>query len=212
MNAGVWILLGLSAVAAAGDWIAVARRRKSLEYLCKPLTVGLLIGVAVALDVDDGAVRGWFVAALVLSLLGDLFLMLPRDLFVAGLASFLLAHIAYITGLWVDGQSAVGFGIGVTAAALAVVIVGGRVLRAVRGGDQRDMAAPVGLYMGVISLMLASAVGTGKALAMGGAALFYSSDALIAWERFVDSRAWHRLAIIVTYHLAQVALTLSLLT
>ena len=212
MNAAAWLFLALSSLAAAGDWLAVARRQKSLEYACKPLTIALLVGVAATLDVDNGAVRGWFVAALALSLVGDVFLMLPRDLFVAGLASFLLAHVAYVAGLWVDGQTALAFGIGAAVAAVAVVIVGSRVLRAVRHGDEPALALPVGLYMTVISLMLASAVGTGEAAAIGGAALFYSSDALIAWERFVHPRAWHRLAIIVTYHLAQAGLTLSLLT
>jgi uncharacterized membrane protein YhhN len=66
--------------------------------------------------------------------------------------------------------------------------------------------------MAAISLMLASAIGTAEALAIAGAALFYVSDALIAWERFVRPRAWHGLAIIVTYHLAQASLTLSLVT
>ena len=47
--------------------------------------------------------RAWFVAALVLSLVGDVFLMLPQDLFVFGLGSFLLGHIAYIVGMHVDG-------------------------------------------------------------------------------------------------------------
>ena len=74
------------------------------------------------------------------------------------------------------------------------------------------VAAPVGAYMAVISLMVASAIGTREALAIGGAGLFFSSDAMIAWERFVSPRSWHRLAIIVTYHLAQTGLTLSLLT
>ena len=72
---------------------------KPLEYLCKPLTIVLLIGLAASVDVDDSLVRGWFVAALVLSMLGDVWLMLPRDLFVPGLVSFLLAHIAFVVGL-----------------------------------------------------------------------------------------------------------------
>jgi uncharacterized membrane protein YhhN len=74
------------------------------------------------------------------------------------------------------------------------------------------MAPPVAAYMVVISAMVASAIGTAEPLAVGGAVLFYTSDALIAWERFVASRRWHRLAIIVTYHLAQAGLALSLLT
>ena len=212
MNARAWVFLVLAGIAATGDWAAVVLRRKSLEYVCKPLTLALLIGVAVALDVDDSAVRAWFVVALTLSLLGDVFLMLPRDLFVAGLASFLLAHVAFVVGLWVDGQTSAAFGIGVAIALVAVAAIGRRILVAVRRGEHAGMAVPVAAYMSVISLMLASAVGTREPLAIVGAGLFYSSDALIAWERFVDPRPWHRLAIIVTYHLGQAGLTLSLLT
>jgi uncharacterized membrane protein YhhN len=196
---------------AAGDWLAVLRGQKALEYVCKPLTIVLLMGVAATVDVDNGSVRGWFLAALTLSMLGDVWLMLPRDLFVAGLASFLLAHLAFIAGLWVDGVSFLGFAIGLAVAALAAVVVGGRVMRGVRAGDEPAMSVPVGAYMAIICLMLSSAVGTEEPLAIGGAALFFCSDALIAWERFVSPRRWHRLAIIVTYHMAQTGLTLSLI-
>jgi uncharacterized membrane protein YhhN len=212
VNPWAWAFLVGAGVAAIGDWAAVVRPRKALEYVCKPLTLALLIGVAATIDADDNTVRAWFVAALVLSLLGDVFLMLPHDLFIAGLGSFLLAHVAFVVGLWTDGQSGVAFAIGLVIAAGAIVLVGSRILRAVRRGPRPAMAPPVAAYMTVISLMLASAVGTREPLAIGGAALFYTSDALIAWERFVDSRPWHRLAIIVTYHVAQAALTLSLLT
>jgi uncharacterized membrane protein YhhN len=48
------------------------------------------------------------------------------------------------------------------------------------------------------------------ALAVGGAALFFASDTLIAWNRFVRPRPWMPLAIIVTYHVGQAGLVLSL--
>ena len=212
MTAGTWLFLGLAALAAVGDWWAVARDRKRVEYVCKPATLALLVGVAATLEADDDVVRACFIVALLLSLLGDVFLMLPQDLFIAGLASFLAAHLAFIVGLWLDGQLALALAIGVAVAVVAITVVGRRVLAAVRTGDQPEMAAPVAAYMGVISLMLVSAIGTAEPLAIAGAGLFYASDALIAWERFVRPQPWHRLAIIVTYHLAQTALTLSLLT
>src|SRR5688572_22987648 len=102
MEAGTWALLALSAVAAVGDWIAVARREKALEYVCKPLATMFLVGVAVALDPSDPTARRWFVVALLLALVGDVLLMLPRGFFVGGLLAFLFAHIAYVIGFWVD--------------------------------------------------------------------------------------------------------------
>ncbi|HEX2381127.1 MAG TPA: lysoplasmalogenase [Acidimicrobiales bacterium] len=212
MTASAWALLVIAAGFAVGDWIAVATANKRLEYACKPLTILFLMGLASALEVDDHSTQNWFLLALGLSLVGDVLLMLPRDRFVFGLGAFLLAHLAYIVGLWTDGVGFLGFVIGLAIAGLSVVFVGGRVVTAIDAGGHRDMATPVRAYMAAISLMLASAIGTAEALAIAGAALFYVSDALIAWERFVRPRAWHGLAIIVTYHLAQASLTLSLVT
>ena len=191
MNAGAWLLLCLAAVAAVGDWFAVARRNQRLEYVCKPLTMVFLLGLAGAIDVDVSSVRTWFLIALALSLLGDVFLMLPRDAFIPGLVSFLLAHLAFIVGMWVDGVGFLAFALGLTVAAIAVVIVGGRILRAVRGGEHAEMTVPVGVYMAVISLMLASAIGTEELLAIVGASLFFCSDAL---DRLAAVREGPRLA------------------
>jgi len=63
----------------------------------------------------------------------------------------------------------------------------------------------------VISLMVASAIGTESLVAVAGASLFYASDALIAWNRFIHEYAWGRVAIMVTYHLGQILLVLSLI-
>jgi uncharacterized membrane protein YhhN len=80
----------------------------------------------------------------------------------------------------------------------------------VRAGDEPELAGPVVAYMLVISAMVATAVGTGHAAAIAGAASFYASDALIAWNRFLRATRHARVVIMVTYHLAQVGLVLSL--
>lgn len=171
----------------------------------------LLVG-ALSLSPDSSSQRSWFVVALVLSLAGDVFLMLPpRDeWFVAGLGSFLVAHLAYIGGLWLEpgGVSLARWLGGLEVLAVLGVVVGGAVLRAA----PQPMRPPVAAYMTVISLMVAFAVGSGDWLAVLGAALFYVSDATIAWNRFVRPLAPAKTVIIVTYHLAQFALVLSLLT
>ena len=214
MTGAALLLLALALVAAVGNWIAVDRDQRALELLCKPLTLVLLIGVALALDPDDGAVRTWFVAALVLSLAGDVFLMLEdraEGLFVAGLGAFLLGHLAYIGGMVVDGMVATRFGIGLAVVALAVAVIGVAILRAVRAGPEPELTGPVSAYMLVISAMVACAAGVGHPAGVVGAGLFYASDSLIAWNRFVRELPHGRVAIMVTYHLAQVGLVLSLL-
>jgi uncharacterized membrane protein YhhN len=211
VTGAAFLLLAFTLVVAFGDWVAVARGHRALEYVCKPLTMVVLIAATLALDVDDPAVRAWFVAALVLCLLGDIFLMLPQDLFVPGLGAFLLGHIAYVVGMHVDGVDGLRLMVGLVVVAVALAVLGNRILRAVRAGDERALAGPVTAYMGVISAMVASAIGTGSVVAVAGASSFYASDALIAWNRFIAATRHAGVAIMVTYHLGQIGLVLSLI-
>lgn len=168
-----------------------------------------LIAVALALDPVHADRRVWFVIALTLSMLGDIFLMLPRDLFVPGLASFLLAHLAYVVGLRLHGGSGAAWALSAAAVVVVDAVLARPVLVAVRR-RHREVFAPVVAYMVVISAMVSAAIATGNVLAAVGAALFFSSDTLIAWNRFVEPKSWMPLAIIVTYHLGQAGLVLSL--
>ena len=206
MTSAAAFLLGMAAVFAVADWVAVARGRKSLEYVAKPATTLLLVGVAATLVPEDETQRTWFVVALVLSLAGDVFLMLPRNLFVAGLASFLLGHVAYVAGFGLGEAWPWILGVAVVAAA-----IGTPILRAVLAKGEKELVGPVVAYMTVISVMVACAIGTGDPLAIGGASLFLLSDSLIAWNRFVRPLSWAPVTIMVTYHLAQAGLVLSLL-
>jgi uncharacterized membrane protein YhhN len=212
VNAATAVLLGLTLAIGAVDWWAVCSpARRTVELVAKPLTLVALTGAALALDPADPTVRAWFVAALVLSLAGDVFLMLDEKLFVFGLGSFLLGHVAYIVGFWVSGEiggPAATLGVGLVIGLL--LTVGRSVFRGVRAA-QPDMTVPVVAYMGVISVMVVSAIGTANPWAIVGSLLFYASDALIAWNRFIEEQPWGRLAIIVTYHLGQIGLVLSLL-
>jgi len=210
VTAGAFLLLALALVAAVGDWIAVHQEAKGLEYVCKPLTMVLLIGAAVALDPQDPTVRSWFVVALVLCLAGDVLLMLPDDRFVFGLGAFLLGHIAYIVGMHVEGVDGARFLVGIVLVMAVLAVIGTAILRGVRAGPDPGLAGPVVAYMFVISAMVASAIGVGNAAAIVGASLFYVSDALIAWNRFLRATPHAHVAIMVTYHLAQVGLVLSL--
>ena len=77
---------------------------------------------------------------------------------------------------------------------------------------ERPLVIPVAVYMVVISVMLAAAVGTEPVAAIAAAA-FYASDALIAYNRFVFAAPNRSVgvAIMVLYHLGQAGLVMSLL-
>ena len=80
-----------------------------------------------------------------------------------------------------------------------------------RRSDEPQFAGPVLVYILVISAMVASAIGSLIPAAIAGSVLFYVSDALNAWSRFIREYEWGRLAIIVTYHLGQIGLVFALL-
>ena len=206
-----WLFLGLAAVAAVSDWVGVGERWKSVEYLAKPLAMVALMGVALSLHAEVPGRGPWIVAGVLLSLLGDVFLMLPRDMFVAGLGSFLVAHVAYIVAFRIDGGSAGALAVSGVVVAVAAIVVGRRVVAGVRATEPA-VTLPVVAYIAVIAAMVASALATGNILFGIGAALFMTSDSLIAWNRFVRPLSWAPLAIIVTYHVAQALLVTGMST
>ncbi len=211
MTSTAWWLIGLALLIAFGDWVAVAAGAKVAEYVLKPATMVPLIAAALVLHPVRDSARAWFVAALVLSLAGDVFLMLPDvdRFFVPGLGSFLLAHIAYIVGLVAADVNGVGLAVGAVVVAIAVSSLAPRVITGARAHDRR-LALPVLIYVLVISIMVACAIGSVVPAAVAGAALFYLSDLTIGWTRFVRDIRGGRLIIITTYHVAQVLLVISL--
>lgn len=212
MNAAAWTCIGIAGILAVADWIAVSPRVRSkpAEYVLKPATMLPIILAAVVLDPERDAQRTWFVVALVLSLAGDVFLMIPRDAFIAGLGSFLLGHLAYIAGFLLEPRTGRGTAIALLAVAFAAATIGRRILVAARSSETPAIAGPVAIYMAVISAMVVLAAGTEDPFAIAGAAVFFSSDAMIAWDRFVRPFRWARPWIMATYHLAQIGLVVSL--
>jgi uncharacterized membrane protein YhhN len=216
VTAPALVLLGLALIAAFADWVAVAaadRGRPALpartRWLTKPMPLVLLIAAAVALEPADPAVRAWFVLALALSLAGDVALLFPRG-FVAGLAAFLLAHVAYTVGFVVGGLAPPALVVGAVSMIAFDLVVGPRLVRALRAGGRSELAGPVVAYIAAISAMVAAAAGSLEPVAVAGAALFAASDTLLAEGRFVRPVRHGDLAVMVLYHLGQGLLVLSL--
>ncbi len=209
MNTLSIVLLIAAGVVGLRNWIAVAREQPRGIYVCKPLTLVLMIGAAITLDPRSSSTRNWFVIALVLSLAGDVFLMLPTDAFVAGLSAFLLAHVAYVVGI---NQSSAGNWLLAIPVVVVATVLGVRLVRGIRGRGHPELVAPVVAYVLTILVMVSSAVASGNVMMAIGAVSFMVSDALIGEHRFVRERAWQPVAIMVTYHLAQALLVVSLTT
>lgn len=209
MNPSAAFSFAVFGALAVGDWVAVSRSEKKWEYALKPLALAALLAASLLLDPIDETRRAFFVAALVLSLAGDVFLMLPRDLFVAGLGSFFLAHVAYIGGFIHEGVDVVPLMLSLAVIGLAAGSLGIRIVQGARRAHAR-LTIPVGAYIVMIALMGALAVADGSPVAASGALLFLVSDALIGWTRFVHPLGWAPVGIMATYHVAQSLLVVSL--
>jgi uncharacterized membrane protein YhhN len=204
-------LLIVAGIYAAGNWWAVSVGNQRLEWLCKPATLAALTGAAIACSPEDPSVKLAFIVGLVLSLAGDVFLMLPSDRFLQGLISFFLAHVAYVVGFVLAGPEPALLVVGLVVVAVGVAVIGRPLVQRVQAGEQAEMALPVMAYMGVISLMVVFAFGAGNPWGIAGALSFYASDATLGWNRFVAPTKHGHLAVMVTYHLAQALLVVSLI-
>lgn len=195
---------------AALDWIAVINQSKVLEYVCKPATALAFFATALVLEPSNGTTRLWVSAALLFCLIGDVFLMLPRDAFLLGLASFAVAQILFTAGFASLDPTPLRLLIAIVVVVPGAAILARRFLLALKTHGASSMAPAIVVYVVVIAAMVISSIAGGLAIGVAGAMLFLISDSLIAEQRFVTPRRWQPLSIIVTYHLALAGLVLGL--
>ncbi len=204
------LLLGVALLLSALDWIAVALKARPLEYVCKPAaTVGFL-AAAIALDPAADGARVACCIALGFCVVGDVFLMQPRDAFVAGLAAFAFAQIFFAVSFALQSPTLPRMIVGLIVTVPCVVLLARRYLGALVASGQSRMLRPVVLYMAVIAVMVVSAITAGTVFGIAGALLFLASDSLIAEQRFVQERAWQPVAIMISYHLALAGMAVGL--
>lgn len=207
-----WAAALAALLAIAGDLLGL----RWLVLVFKPATTLLIIAWAWPRGADAPAVRRWLRAGLVLSLAGDVFLMWPRQGFLPGLVSFLLAHLAYI----------VAFTRSVRLAArpvpfVAYALVAAALLAQLWPGVPEALRLPVLAYVACLATMAAQAavlwlaargtagVALARHAALGGV-LFMTSDALLAFNKFNSPLPLAGLWILLTYWLAQGLIVASL--
>lgn len=199
--------LALMLLSAALATLAAAEGWTVLHRVFKPLTMLMAIGLVLRADVRH---KGWLLAALAGSLAGDAFLMF-EGFFIAGLASFLLAHLAYIVRLrsdapWFADRRALVAVCAVGLAMYALLWSGGPW----GGGLPAGLRAPVAAYVLAIALMASQALGRARVQASpaawrvaAGALCFMASDALLATDRFLVPLPARDLLVLSTYYAAQ---------
>ena len=210
MNLAALGAFALAAIASAGDLVSILRHAKRLEYATKPAVMILLIAAAVLLHPASESERALFVVALVLGLVGDVFLMLPDGYLIPGIAAFLAGHLAYAAGFRFAGFALIGLVAGLVIVFATAGLFLRRILLAVESGGRAHLRNPVVAYAIVISLMTVSATASGNLVAAAGGLLFFFSDVIFAWYRFVKPVRWGQPVNIVMYQAGQALLVLSL--
>jgi alkenylglycerophosphocholine hydrolase len=211
----LYILLILAIAFAALEAFAMNKGWLRLEYFAKPAVMGCLF-IWLYLTTGLKGATLWFGIGILFSLTGDVLLLWFDRMFLFGLAAFMFAHIAYIIG-FKDEFAAVSIWSVLLALILGIsaVRVMRRIISAIRAKGQPRLVAPVIVYSVVITLMLLAAMLTltdlswkasASLLAAAGAFLFYISDVILAWNRFVTPIKNGRMLNIGFYHLGQIAL------
>lgn len=211
MTSAAAALFVVTGAVAVSCWYSVVRPIRALEYVTKPAVMAGLIAAALALHPASGAQRAFFVAALALGLASDVFLMLPRDLFLAGLVAALVEHLLYIAGFLYRPANTAWLAAAAVIALASVAAFLPPIVRALRR-DHRTLVGPVLLYVAVFVVMVVRAGATASPVALAGALLFFYSDAILAWNRFVHPIRFGRVVNLVPYHVGQALLVLSLAT
>lgn len=208
--------LALAAAAAVVGVLAIRahyleERQRWQVYAFKPLATLLILALALSLTPARSEYQWAIAAGLVLSTAGDVFLMLPRDRFVAGLASFLLAHLCYLRAFSIE----VPFGAGLLLW-LPFFAAGGMVVALVWPGLKPALRGPVVVYVIVIAAMAGQATGrwyvSGSMVALAAAVsagLFVVSDAVLAIDRFRWPFRAARAVTLATYWAAQLLIAIS---
>jgi uncharacterized membrane protein YhhN len=190
---------------AGGSW---ALDQRVLLFVFKPLTTLLIIAHAWARGGDTPTLRRLVLAGLMLSLLGDVALLWPKEGFVAGLLAFLLAHIVYIVAFTREQRFAAQ-----PAALAAYALAAGAILAFLWGQIPAGLRIPVAAYVLALTAMAAQTAVLGLAaqgegvrrarwLMLGGM-LYMTSDTVFAVDRFALPLPAAGLWILATYWVAQ---------
>jgi uncharacterized membrane protein YhhN len=200
--------------AIAGDLLAAKQAGSGwlrLHWCCKPLATMLIFALAWHTRTPVSArYRRWILIGIFFSCCGDVFLMVPMDLFVAGLLAFLLGHVCFLVAFL--GESRFAARPFLMLACLGYAAIN---LLLLWPSIAVPLRVPVIVYVIVLACMAGQAavrarvfVMRGDALAGSamraavGALIFLLSDSLLAWNRFHAPIPLADLWVLSTYYLA----------
>lgn len=189
--------------------------QRGLVYLSKPLIViALIVFFGGTTTAEAGRFRSLILLALAFSWLGDMLLMLPWDLFLAGLGAFLLAHVCFTaaflspTGRSVRWRETLLGGV-------PIYLYGGLSYWLLVSTMAAEMRLPVAAYSLALVLMVLAALSRWRRvppdsfrLVLLGALLFALSDSLIGLREFRAPFPLDDVAVMATYMAGQFLIVL----
>jgi alkylglycerol monooxygenase len=204
-----WVL-GAVVLTAIFAITGKVRGRLLMHRLSKPLPLVLLVTTVAA----SQPLRPWLLVALTFSLLGDIALLFERRGFVLGLASFLVAHVAYLEHLGREAPWRL-----VELPWLVPLTVGALMILWILWPHLGRLRLPVVVYVAALVLVAfrlcarVSVLGPSATLAIVGALgglLFVLGDALLALRHFRGTPVPYALEL-GSYYAAQTLITVALL-
>ncbi|CCO48162.1 conserved hypothetical protein [Vibrio nigripulchritudo SOn1] len=197
-------------LAAVIHLFTLSKARSWAFYLSKPLPV--ICFLVLASTHSETYPFAWLIAlGLAFSAIGDVFLMQPKDRFIAGLVSFFIAHVAYGCAFWslIEGS--------MTAWLPAVLFSAGIMVYLLLLPSLGKLKLPVAFYILVIVQMTWAAGAwwlqdhslAAKA-AFVGAIVFMVSDLVLAMDRFRSAGRYAQQILMTSYYGAQALITYSL--
>ncbi|MGL5597055.1 MAG: lysoplasmalogenase [Aeromonas sp.] len=180
-------------------------------YLSKSLTMLLIIALAISYQGDDhNSSHAWILLGLCLSLVGDVWLMLPIDRFIQGFAAFFAANLCYLMG-FIQRPLLLNLADG-----LLLLLVAGLVFGLLWGHLGRMQISIFCYVLLVISMVWVAAgawhasLTVGSAAALVGGILFFFSDCILALDRFLRPFSQARALVMSSYFAAQFLMAASM--
>ena len=210
MAAGTEITIIVCLVGAVALVVAESRDWPIGRAIFKIIASSAFVVIAVQLNGTEFLYGRLILAALALSLVGDILLLSRQSrLFILGLASFLMSHIAFSMAFahrpLSDSALVIGLAIMSCVGLTVLLWLWGHL----RGLYRVAVTAYVVAIVAMCSLAIAVSAASGTWLLAAGALAFAASDISVARDRFVapgfTNRAWG----LPLYYAAQISLALS---
>jgi uncharacterized membrane protein YhhN len=204
------LLAAVCLAGAVGYVLATWRAIRPAAVLSKIAASTSFVVLALVCGASHSSYGRVILAALVLSWVGDILLLSRRGTFLlAGIAAFLLAHIAFAAAFAAGGVHVAVF----AAALMLTVVFAGVILRWLWGSLSRVYRIAVSVYMGAVIIMVSlAAAASFRSLPVEvviAAIAFAASDVSVARDRFVERTVANKAWGLPLYYLAQVLFAVS---